>query len=420
MFTYRRGNDLINKKILEKKIKRFSSVMCLVLIMTNVTGCRASKVADMFGTSVESASADKDGSTDDLSDTAGTEMAANSIEAEESGVDSTGKEPETETEPEPIPQTVTISATGDCTLGKTQQHGYEGSFYSYYDKYGEDYFFSGVKDIFENDDFTLVNLECVLTTSTDRVEKTYNLKGEPEYAGILPASSIEGCSLGNNHTYDYGEKSHTDTENALNEVGVDFAFQDHLGTYTTDEGVVIGFVSANLLSMSSTYEDYLYNGIAELKEQGADVIIACCHWGIERTYYPNDYQQNLAHGLIDTGADLVIGNHPHVLQGVEVYNGKVICYSLGNFCFGANRNPNDKDTMIFQQTFTFVDGEMQSDIDADIIPCTLSSTDSYNDFKPTVAAGSRKQTIIDNMNTYSAPYSEISFDSEGKLIYTLP
>ena len=90
MFTYRRGNDLINKKILEKKIKRFSSVMCLVLIMTNVTGCRASKVADMFGTSVESAGADKDGSTDDLSDTAGTEMAANSIDAEESGVDSTG------------------------------------------------------------------------------------------------------------------------------------------------------------------------------------------------------------------------------------------------------------------------------------------------------------------------------------------
>ena len=312
MFTYRRGNDLINKKIWEKKIKRFSSVMCLVLIMTNVTGCRASKVADMFGTSVESASADKDGSTDDLSDTAGTEMAANSTEEEESGVDSTGKEPETETEPEPILQTVTISATGDCTLGKTQQHGYEGSFYSYYDKYGEDYFFSGVKDIFENDDFTLVNLECVLTTSTDRVEKTYNLKGEPEYAGILPASSIEGCSLGNNHTYDYGEKSHTDTENALNEVGVDFAFQDHLGTYTTDEGIVIGFVSANLLSMSSTYEDYLYNGIAELKEQGADVIIACCHWGIERTYYPNDYQQNLAHGLIAAGADLVNGKHPQV------------------------------------------------------------------------------------------------------------
>ena len=85
MFTYRRGNDLINKKIWEKKIKKFSSVMCLVLIMTNVTGCRASKVADMFGTSVESAGADKDGRTDDLSDTAGTEIAANSTEAEASG-----------------------------------------------------------------------------------------------------------------------------------------------------------------------------------------------------------------------------------------------------------------------------------------------------------------------------------------------
>ena len=199
-----------------------------------------------------------------------------------------------------------------------------------------------------------------------------------------------------------------------------YAFQDHIGTYTTEDGLVIGVVSANLLSMSSTYEDYLYNGISSLKEQGADVIIASCHWGIEREYYPNDYQRNLAHGLVDAGADLVIGSHPHVLQGVEVYNGKVICYSLGNFCFGANRNPNDKNTMIYQQTFTFVDGQMQTDINAGIIPCTLSSTDSCNDFKPTVASDERKQAIIDKVNEYSSPYSENSFDSEGELIYTLP
>lgn len=402
--------------IQKKKIKVVGLITLIIMIVGNVTGCGLEKVADFFGTSVEKADANSANIPDSTENINNTDNTNSSEKAGDSNV----AEPETETEPEQLVQTITISATGDCTLGKTQQHDYYGSFYSYYDNYGEDYFFSGVNDIFEKDTFTLVNLECVLTTSTDRVEKTYNLKGEPEYAGILTAGAIEGCSLGNNHTYDYGESSHTDTENALEEEGIMYAFQDHIGTYTTEDGLVIGVVSANLLSMSRTYEDYLYNGISSLKEQGADVIIASCHWGIEREYYPNDYQRNLAHGLVDAGADLVIGSHPHVLQGVEVYNGKVICYSLGNFCFGANRNPNDKNTMIYQQTFTFVDGQMQTDINAGIIPCTLSSTDSCNDFKPTVASDERKQAIIDKVNEYSSPYSENSFDSEGKLIYTLP
>lgn len=60
--------------------------------------------------------------------------------------------------------------------------------------------------------------------------------------------------------------------------------------------------------------------------------------------------------MIDWGADLLVGTHPHVLQGMELYNGKMICYSLGNFCFGGNRNPKDKDTAIYEQTFTFCDG----------------------------------------------------------------
>jgi poly-gamma-glutamate synthesis protein (capsule biosynthesis protein) len=145
-------------------------------------------------------------------------------------------------------------------------------------------------------------------------------------------------------------------------------------------------------------------------------VIASCHWGIEGDHYPNDYQQTLAHKIVDWGADLVVGTHPHVLQGVEEYNGKIILYSLGNFCFGGNRNPTDKDTAIYQQTFTFVDGVLQEDISADIVPCKISSTDSVNDFQPTVATGDRKQSIIEKMNEYSKSYSDISFDDDGKLI----
>ena len=105
-----------------------------------------------------------------------------------------------------------------------------------------------------------------------------------------------------------------------------------------------------------------------LREEGADLVIACCHWGIEGDHYPNDYQQKLAHQVIDWGADLLVGTHPHVLQGMELYNGKMICYSLGNFCFGGNRNPKDKDTAIYEQTFTFVDG---------VLPVSYTHLDVY-------------------------------------------
>ena len=316
---------------------------------------------------------------------------------------------------EPEINTITVTATGDCTLGKMQDHGYSGSFNAYYDSYGEDYFFDGVRDVFQNDDFTIVNLECVLSNSEARVDKTYNLKGKPEYVGIMSGSSVEACSLGNNHSRDYGEQSLKDTQTVLDESGIVYGYNDHIGTYTTDEGMTIGVVSASLLSKSADYENYLYNGIQRLKEQGTDLIIASCHWGIEREYYPNDYQKRVAHELIDKGADLVIGNHPHVLQGVELYNGKIICYSLGNFCFGGNRNPSDKDTMMFQQTFTYVDGVLQTDVNAKIIPCMISSTSSYNDFKPTITTDDRKGLIIDNVNTYSEPYSNIKFSDSGML-----
>lgn len=318
-------------------------------------------------------------------------------------------------EPEPVMQTVTLTATGDCTLGSTQTHGYAGSFHEYYDKYGQDYFFDGVRDIFEQDDFTLINLECVLTESTDRVEKTWNLKGKPEYVGIMTGSSVEGCSLGNNHTLDYGQQSLSDTENVLDEAGIVYGYNEHVATYTTESGIVVGVVSVNLLAQTDEKAEYIHDGINRLREEGADIVVACCHWGIEGDHYPNDYQRTTAHKIIDWGADLLIGNHPHVLQGVELYNGKIICYSLGNFCFGGNRNPQVKDTAIFQQTFTFVDGVLQNDVSAKMIPCTISSTDTRNDFQPTVAEGERKAKIIENLNTYNEPYSQARLDAEGTI-----
>ena len=113
------------------------------------------------------------------------------------------------------------------------------------------------------------------------------------------------------------------------------------------------------------------------------------------------YQKDAAHAAIDAGADLVLGHHPHVLQGIEKYNGRYICYSLGNFCFGGNKNPSDKDTMIFQQTFTFENGNLLDDSNINIIPCSLSSSGKKNDYKPRVLKGSEKDRVMKKIQDMS-------------------
>lgn len=331
-----------------------------------------------------------------------------------------GTEIVTETEepdPEPVVSTVTITATGDCALGVLETHGYQGSFHSYYDKNGEAYFFDKFKEVFENDDLTLINLEVSLTDSMDIVAKEFNIKGPKKYTGIMTSNSVEACSLGNNHTYDYGQKGLDDTISALQEANLAYAYNDIVAYYTTDEGVKVAIVSASIIASSGgRNEKYLISGVQSAKENGADLVIVACHWGTEGDNYANDYQRKWGHDLIDAGADLIIGNHSHCLQGVEQYKGKIICYSLGNFSFGANRNPGNKDTAVYQQTFTFVDGVLQNDITAKMIPARVSGYNNYNNFQPIIANEEQASVIIKNLNVYSAPYGGVYFDEQGNLL----
>lgn len=319
------------------------------------------------------------------------------------------------TEPEPEVITFTISAAGDATLGNTQLQGYDHTFRQMYDtQQNPGYFFQNVKPIFEEDDMTLVNFEGVLTFSEDRVEKEFNLKGDPEYISILTEGDVEAVSFGNNHHMDYGQQGHDDTVAAFAEAGIEYACDAKVGYYE-NKGIKVGFVSVNEVYDGKAVEAFLEEGIEELKEAEVDLIIACCHWGIELEHYPEAYQQELGRKCIDWGADLVIGGHPHVLQGIEEYNGSYIVYSLGNFCFGGNRNPKDKNTMIFQQTFTFVDGVKQEDDNIKVIPCSISSIKERNNFQPTPAEGEDAERIMGVINEYSAGFG-IEFDMDGHLI----
>lgn len=93
------------------------------------------------------------------------------------------------------------------------------------------------------------------------------------------------------------------------------------------------------------------------------------------------------------GADVVVGSHPHVVQGWEVYQGRYIVYSLGNFCFGGNTNPDDKDCLIFQQTFTVTGDEVAKNDDVDFIAASVSTETDRNTYQPVLAEGDEKARI---------------------------
>ena len=285
------------------------------------------------------------------------------------------------------PVSLTLSVVGDCTLGTDETFDYDTSLNACYDNNGKDYFFKNVKSIFEADDLTIANFEGTLTDSDAREDKTFAFKAPAEYAQILTSGSVEAVNTANNHSHDYGEQSYTDTLTALDNAGIThfgydvgiYELKDHLGR-----------------------EQQLKDNIAKVKADGAELIVVIFHWGNETETVPDTNQMTLGRLAIDEGADLVCGHHPHVLQGIETYKGKNIVYSLGNFCFGGNSSPSDMDTMIFQQTFTVTSEGVQADNVTNIIPCSISSADGYNNYQPTPASGDEASRIKSKIEECSA------------------
>lgn len=295
----------------------------------------------------------------------------------------------------------TISAVGDCTFGTDENFAYEGSMPAKYDEVGDfNYFFENVKSVFEEDDLTIVNFEGTLTDSTIREDKQFAFKADKSYAEILTDGFVEAANLANNHSKDYGEQSYNDTMDALDEAGITNFGYDRVAIKKV-KGIKVGLVGTYVLADGLGVKDSMEKNIQDLKDEGAQVIIASFHWGEEKAEYPNDVQVELAHAAIDAGADLVLGHHPHVLQGIEQYKGKNIVYSLGNFCFGRNMYPSDMDTMIFQQTFTLKGGKLQEDNVTNIIPCSISSVEDYNNYQPTPAAGEKETEILNKITQRS-------------------
>lgn len=319
-----------------------------------------------------------------------------------------GQKPEKQETPEVQETTITISAAGDCTLGTDEGFNYKRSFKGKYDAVQDPaYFFQNVQPVFAQDDLTIVNMEGTLTEETTREPKQFAFKGDAEYAKILTAGAVETANLANNHSFDYGKKSYEDTTTALEAEGIS-SFGYERTAVMDIKGVKVGLAGVYELAEHIDCKQDLLDNIASLKEQGAQIIIVSFHWGQEKENVPNDVQVELAHTAIDNGADLVLGHHPHVLQGIEEYKGKNIVYSLGNFCFGGNSAPSDMDTMIFQQTFTVKDGKLQEDNVTNILPCKISSAyeEGYNNYQPILAEGEQKEKIFERLSEYSQKAQE--------------
>lgn len=314
---------------------------------------------------------------------------------------------------------VVLSFTGDCTLGTWPEAAVETNFNTVYEQAGsETYPFDLVKSLFANDDYTYINLETTLTNSTDRLKKdtNYNFKGDPEWAKtMIAASYIDGCTLSNNHSYDYRSEGYSETMTALKNAGVDVGSQRDI-LVTNVGGVEIVMLGANYITSSLNPEDVFGDKLTELMIQQIqyckrpdNIVIVNCHWGLERHQDANGDQAQPAHKMIDAGADMIIGHHPHTVQGVEIYKGKYIFYSLGNFSFGGKNTTDDinRVCIVVRPRFALRDN-VASLTGVTILPCYTTSAEntSENNYQPTLVFGKQASSIIRTLKNNSAylPY----------------
>lgn len=330
----------------------------------------------------------------------------------------------TETEPaetEPREQRYVLSFAGDCTLGSDPSH--YGVMYSFIHTIGEDYDypFRNVVEYFENDDFTMVNLEGVFADSGQSSGARFTFRGPTAYTQILTGSSIEAVTLANNHTMDYGNAGYQSTKDVLTEAGVTYVEKNGSALYTTESGLTIGMYAAAF--SVDTYD--MKTEIAQLRSKGAEIVVAAMHWGNEGQYRPTGQQQTWAHAAIDAGADIVFGHHPHVLQKIEEYNGGVIFYSMGNFCFGGNNYPQDLDSAILQQEVIRDENGKVRLGELTIIPVSCSSLPVQNNFQPTpYKEGSKEYNrVISKLDgSWTGPDLVVNYDagSSGATEATTP
>ena len=295
---------------------------------------------------------------------------------------------------------VLISLVGDTTLASESRKAYSGSFAEYYDLYGPGYFFENVASVLMRCDYVVANLECALTDNQDpgiKRASQYSYKGYTKYTGILTAGGVDAVNLSNNHSYDYSQTGYDDTTAALKSAGIGY-FGNGTVLIREINGIRVGFVSSVGYGTSA-----IKAGLDYMEQEGVELKIVTFHWGNMDERVANASQVASARYAVDNGADLVIGHHPHVLQGIELYKGRYIAYSIGNFIFDGNviSDIENRTSVILQAKFVLRGGEV-AECGIELIPILTTSNFSRNNFKPMLAEGEQKKAILDKIEARSA------------------
>jgi poly-gamma-glutamate synthesis protein (capsule biosynthesis protein) len=229
-----------------------------------------------------------------------------------------------------------------------------GSAKSVIENRGYGYLFDGVRDIIESADAVVLNLETPISLRGSTVpDKAYTFRASPEAAQSMSKEGVKAVWLANNHIMDFGPEALADTMKYLEGAGIAHAGAGlRLSAAYSPANIRLKDHSVSLLAYSNTFPEHYWarknrpgtafgspeavkRWVSSVRKGSEGPVLVSFHWGAELMTEPKDYQVDLAHLAIESGASLVVGHHSHVPQPVEVYRGVPVLYSLGNFAFGS-------------------------------------------------------------------------------------
>jgi poly-gamma-glutamate capsule biosynthesis protein CapA/YwtB (metallophosphatase superfamily) len=317
---------------------------------------------------------------------------------------------------------ITIAAVGDLMLG--------GRAEPYLNEFGPDYPFTEVMPTLRRADISVGNLESPISIRGKAVEnKKFTLRAGPIAARALKQAGIRVVTLANNHSMDFGPLALQDTQAALDEYGILYTGAGiDLDAARTPalvkvKGKTLAFLSYSLTfplefyasaGRSGTapgFADFVKSDIENVRPK-ADLVIVSFHWGAELLTAAKDYQLELGHQAVDWGADLVLGHHPHVLQEIEIYKGRLIAYSLGNFVFGSESERTNS-SIILLLTF-----QNKSLVRVEAVPLDVNN---YRvKYRPRVLTGTAAAEVLGSINAASVRFNtrlDIAHD-RGTIVLT--
>ncbi len=273
-------------------------------------------------------------------------------------------------------------------------------------------------DCFRTADIAVVNLENPLTTNGTPRNKAFLFRALPEFVRVLVNGGIDIVNLANNHIYDYSQGGLLETIRHLDQAEI-----EHIGAGANMKqarkpvirnvrGTRLGFLGYYGLRPHSDchpatkdsagtalrHLKFIRQDIQKLRNQ-VDFIIINFHWGHEKENYPKEDQIFVAHKTIDYGADLIIGHHPHVWQGIEKYKDGIIAYSLGNFIFGGNSRTYEQSAVL---KVRFVRGRHKR-IQAQVLPIEIKF------WQPELVTGEKAVQQIEQIKKYSEIFDQSIF-----------